>query len=244
MISLAKKLFILFLLISIICACHNNPSPSHPVQVHIQGALKNIMKKGDLSAHADLSNLKDSSHFYALGPLENLKGEIIIIDHQPFISSVEGDKINIDQTFNHKAAMLVSSSVKRWKPMTISAEIKTYQDLEKHIEDRAKSAGFNPNQPFPFLINGQAESLDWHVIDWPDGDEEHSHEKHINSGLNGNLQNTEVTILGFFSKKHKAIFTHHTTFMHLHFKTSDNLLSGHVDDLVLAPGMQLSFPVQ
>ena len=33
-------------------------------------------------------------------------------------------------------------------------------------------------KPFPFLIEGNASSLNWHVIDWKKGDTEHTHEKH------------------------------------------------------------------
>ena len=48
-----------------------------------------------------------------------------------------------------------------------------------------------------------------------------------------------LTVLGFYSNKHHAIYTHHTTNMHLHIKTNENDLVAHVDDLMLGTEMIL-----
>jgi acetolactate decarboxylase len=92
-------------------------------------------------------------------------------------------------------------------------------------------------------MEGSVSSFDWHVINWADGDTEHSHEKHISSGPHGTIRNQSVDILGFYSNKHHAIFTHHTTNMHLHVKTKDNVVSGHVDGITLAGGIKLKLPI-
>ena len=81
------------------------------------------------------------------------------------------------------------------------------------------------------------------MINWPEGYKEHSHEKHISSGPHGTLANTAAEVLGFYSKHHHAIFTHHTTNMHLHVRTMDGQLAGHLDDLELGEGMKLLLPV-
>jgi acetolactate decarboxylase len=49
-------------------------------------------------------------------------------------------------------------------------------------------------------------------------------------------------MLGFYSNAHHAIFTHHMTNMHIHVKTTDNKIAGHVDDLTLGKGMILKLP--
>ena len=84
------------------------------------------------------------------------------------------------------------------------------------MAEQADKNGVNLNKPFPFLISGTAKSFDWHVINWKDGDTIHSHEKHINSGLNGTKRNSSVSLLGFYSGSHHTIFTHHSTNMHIH----------------------------
>jgi len=116
------------------------------------------------------------------------------------------------------------------------------EDLESFITRSAVEYGVDVNAPFPFLVEGTPKYFDWHVIDWKDGDTEHSHEKHIRSGLYGTKENTPAEMLGFYSNAHHAIFTHHTTNMHIHIKTMDNTLAGHVDDLTQGTGMVLKLP--
>jgi hypothetical protein len=223
-------------------SCGTAPDTDDHFKVDYKGALKNIMHKGDLSAQADLTDFQDTEHFYALGAVENLKGEVLILDSRPFISSVKDQNLSISNSFDYKATLLVHASVDKWTPSSIPVNISTYEDLEKHIEQTAKENEINTDEPFPFLINGRAKSFDWHVIDWKDGDTEHSHEKHINSGPHGTLTDQDVEILGFYSNSHHAIFTHHTTNMHLHIKTTDNKISGHLDGLTLGQGMTLQLP--
>lgn len=221
----------------------NNPvNDSLKFEVKYFGALKNMMHKGDVSAKADLSDFEDSDHLYAIGALENLKGEIQIIDGESFNTLVLDSVINFDSSFDRKATLLVYATVETWNTYQIPDDIKTYEQLEEHIASIAQENGINTNAPFPFMIDGTAKSFDWHVIDWKDGDTEHSHEKHINSGLHGTIENRDVELLGFYSDSHHAIFTHHTTNMHIHVKTSDHGIAGHLDSLTLGNGMVLKLP--
>lgn len=200
------------------------------------------MHKGELSAQIDLSELKNTEHLYALGAVENLKGEILILDGKPFISSVQNQELTISNSFDCKATLLVYASVNKWKSYVIPNSVITYNDLENHIDKIATNNGIDTDEPFPFLLNGTAKSFSWHVINWKDGDSEHSHEKHIKSGIHNTELNQNVEILGFYSNSHHAIFTHHTTNMHLHVKTTNDSISGHVDDLTLDKGMTLKLP--
>ena len=236
------KQIILTLTIFSAFSCATTPYKVDTFKVQYKGALKNIMHKGDISAQADLTDFQDTKHFYALGAVENLKGEILILNSKPFISSLQEQELKISNSFNHNATLLVYTSVDKWASFDIPDNVFTYEELEKYIEQTAKNNGINSGGPFPFLIEGIAKSFDWHAIDWKDGDTEHSHQKHINSGLHGTLTNKDVEILGFYSNSHHAIFTHHTTNMHLHIKTTDNKTSGHLDRLTLAQGMTLKLP--
>jgi alpha-acetolactate decarboxylase len=108
--------------------------------------------------------------------------------------------------------------------------------------DRNQEHGIDTALAFPFMITGVLKAVDWHVIDWPDGDTVHTHEKHKSSGLSGTMEEAEVTIVGFYSSKHHAIFTHHTTNMHMHVINKDHTIAGHVDNLTLGPGAMLRLP--
>lgn len=236
-----KHFLILLSTISILsCKTKSNEITEYNVEYH--GALKNMMHKGDISAKVELKKFENTEHFYALGAIENLKGEIQIFDSKPNNSMVIDSMLNFDNSFNKKATLLVYASVNSWKTFKIPENIITYKELESYISQTAKDNQININEPFPFLLEGKPKYIDWHVINWKDGDMEHSHEKHINSGLNGRLNDVQAEMLGFYSDSHHAIFTHHTTNMHIHVKTNDEQLAGHVDGLKLDKGMVLKLP--
>lgn len=230
--------------ILLLLSCETTPSHSNEnsYKVAYRGALKNMMHKGDISSKADLSELKNVKNLYALGAIENLKGEIQIFNGQAFNTMVEKDTLIFDTTFQKKATLLVYSSVDTWSSIPVPSNILTAKQLEQFIEATAKKQKIDIHKPFPFLLDGKVKSFDWHVINWKEGDTEHSHEKHINSGLHGTITDREVNMLGFYSNAHHAIFTHHTTNMHIHVKTVDGKMAGHVDDLNLGEKMILKLP--
>lgn len=236
-----KPLMILVLGISIIplhAYCQDAPD----FKVEYAGALKNMMHKGDISAKAALKDIKKVKHLYALGAIEDLKGEIQIFDSHPSLTMVKEGAIAFDKSYKQKAALLVYASVSKWRTVSIPASVVTYAKLEAFIGQAADEAGIDISAPFPFLLEGKVRSFDWHVINWKDGDMEHSHEKHIKSGLHGTIEDREVEMLGFYSNAHHAIFTHHTTNMHIHVRSVDGEMAGHVDGLTLGGDMVLKLP--
>jgi acetolactate decarboxylase len=54
----------------------------------------------------------------------------------------------------------------------------------------------------------------------------------------------EVQLLGIYSTKHQAIFSHHNEFMHVHGKmiNKDKPQGFHVEKISLADGCTLSLP--
>lgn len=209
-------------------SCQNNQVKQH--EVSHSGALMNLMS-GNLEATASLDSLQTLPHLYALGALENLKGEIQIFDGASFVSKKEVfNKVKIAPTYDHNASLLVYAQVPEWSDAISLNEFTTNSQLEKQIKTAAIAQGKDVEKPFPFLIKGKPSLLKWHVIDWKDGDMVHNHKKHQESGPHGTFENEEVEIIGFYSEKHKAVFTHHTTFLHMHFKTDfKDGIAGHVD---------------
>jgi len=213
-------------------------------EVNYAGALKNMMHKGDISSKIELSSLKEYNHLYALGACENLKGEIQIFDNEIFNTYIEDDSLKFDQTNERNATLLVYAEVEKWQDINIPEKITTYEDFETWLNKMLEEKGYDNEKPQPFRITGTISTADWHVINWQKGDTIHTHEKHKTAGLNGSLSQEEVELIGFFSKHHQAIFTHHSNFSHIHFKTTDQTLAGHVDDLVLGKNMTLFLPIK
>ena len=200
------------------------------------------MHEGDLSSKFSLSELKGKDHVYALGAVENLKGEIQIFDGKPEVTYASNGEVSFDKSFERNASLIVYTQVPAWQDINIPNEILTRNQLENYIIEQASKYDMDTEKPVPFLLVGKAKFIDWHVIDWDLTDKVHTHIKHTNSGPHGRVEDTAVDILGFYSNKHRAVFTHHASDLHMHFKTKDNRLAGHIDDLELGREMVLRLP--
>lgn len=235
------NIFLSTLIILLLTSCiKKNENLKREVQYY--GALRKIMS-GNIESTISLDSFSDIKNLYALGALENLKGEIQIFNGSPSNSIVKDNSIKIDNSYELNAALLVYAEVEKWHEFNLK-NVTTKNDLEESIFKIAKSKEINTNKPFPFLLKGQVNSVNWHVINWVDGDTIHTHEKHKESGLKGVLNDKNIEIIGFYSTKHKGVFIHHTTNMHMHFKTDDDSLSGHVDNLILNDEIILKLPKQ
>jgi acetolactate decarboxylase len=237
-----KYIITLTIITVVVLSCQSKDKKATKVEVKYSGALRTIMS-GNIQPVISLDSLSNRMNFYALGASGNLKSEIQIFNSKPSNSFVVDSSLLIEDSYNLKAALLVYAEVEEWDSNKIE-NITTKNDLEAVIFETAKVSGINTDLPFPFLIEGTVASIDWHVINWKEGDTIHNHKKHKESGLNGSLKNSKVQIIGFYSTKHKAVFTHHTTNMHMHFKTDDNTVAGHIDDLLLSETITLKLPKQ
>jgi acetolactate decarboxylase len=213
----------------LIVACEN----SQPYKVKHYGALRTIMHDGDLSAKIRLDTIEDRTHLYALGAVKNLKGEIIILDGKTYISAVIADSVHLSSNATTGAALLVSTKVRHWRELEIPDDIKVAHDFEEYLREVAQSNGIDIDNVIPFRITGTLKYGEWHVIDWPEGDTEHTQNKHKNSGLRGNIEDRSVEILGFYSTEHHGIFTHMSNNMHLHFVSQDRQIAAHLDNFTL-----------
>jgi len=226
----------------IISLCFCTSTWAAELEVGYAGALYNFMHEGDLSSKFSLTELKGKDHIYALGAVENLKGEIQIFDGKPAVTFAKNGEVIFDNTFKRKASLIVYTQVEVWQDVVIPDETVTRSQFENYLKKAASERGLDIEKPVPFLISGKTKFIDWHVIDWDPADKVHTHTKHTNSGPHGRIEDAEVLILGFYSNRHRAIFTHHASDLHMHFKTNDQTLAGHIDDLKLGREMVLKLP--
>ena len=140
------------------------------------------------------------------------------------------------------ATLLVTSVVAAWQERPVTEAV-PFEQLDTFIEREARAAGVNVKEAFPFRIEGSPTRLDWHVIDGskipPDA---HGHEAHIRTAVRDTLSGTPVQMIGFYSPKHHAIFTHHDTNTHAHVISDTPMVTGHVDHLDIDAGARLYLP--
>lgn len=214
------------------------------------GALRNVHNGLDFSGKIDLPPLADLPHLYAVGPLENLQGEVTIWDGKPLISKVIDGQVKVDNNLAGKACFLVYGQAQSWKASLLtpassssSSSLVTAAEVDQIVKAAATKYGINTDKPFPFLIEGVAKTARYHVMNRPEftpptpGSESHERAK-----VRFTLQDTPVSLLGFYSEHHQAIFTHHSSFVHLHVTTKDNKIAGHLEAIELEPGARLLLP--
>jgi len=72
----------------------------HAQEVRIVGAMKNVMKKGELFGTINLDSLSNKTHLYGMGPVEYLTGEITVVDGRAFKSTIQSNgEMKVEETF-------------------------------------------------------------------------------------------------------------------------------------------------
>ncbi len=205
------------------------------------GVLREIMREQKIGANANLKDFASAKHLYALGALEGLSGEILIVDGKPFHGLAKKGEVIIDKGFDKKATLLVAAEVSEWSEVSIPLKVEDLKDLASEIARIAQERGFDTSKAFPFQLKGIVSQLEWHIINATEAKEQ-SHDAFKEAGLKGIERSQSVEILGFYSENHQGIFTHHGSFLHLHFKDSDGTKMGHVDQLSINGDIVLMLP--
>jgi len=245
-----KKISIGFITIAIVsCASDQNKSDSKLItpnasttysDIKIVGAMKNVMWKGELGGSIYLDTIADKKGLYGLGPESYLTGEILINDGESFVSKVTSDStMTVTKTFSVSAPFLVYANVTKWNKIELDTTVKTIKDIERLVDEKTTHL----KRPFAFKLMGSIANATIHIQNLPPGTKVTSPTEAHQGQTNYQLQNEEATIVGFFSTKHKGVFTHHDSNIHLHFITKDESKMGHLDAMEIDK-MTLYLPVE
>lgn len=208
-------------------------------EVQIAGAMHNVMRKGDLSNTIHLDTLSHKKNLYGLGPKENLKGELLVINGASYISSIgENNQIIMQKSFDVKAPFFVYTNNTDWQEKKLPKWVKSSVDLEKYLEEFSK----NQEYPFVFKLTGTFKKVGFHIQNLPDGTIIKSPKDAHTNQRKFVRENVAGDIVGFFSKKHQTIFTHHDSFIHIHYINNERTEMGHIDDLIIDNKVKLYLP--
>jgi hypothetical protein len=219
-------------------------SPQGPaLAAHVvkwMGTQQNVLQC-DISGHIVLASISDLQNLYAVGPAERLQGEVSIFDSVPSISRIIDGTLKIETNFNLNACFLVYAQVSAWHRVTIPTAIVDEATLESYIVKVASELGVNVSQPFPFLINATPERATFHVLDKRDG-LTHNPELHEKAKVRFLLQREPVEVIGFYSNRHRGIFTPGNANIHMHVRSADGRMAGHLEKIQLERGATLAVP--
>ena len=204
------------------------------------GASRDVTR-GDLTPKISLESLRQLRNLYAIGPPEALRGEITIVDSHPSVSTVENGRIITDHSFRHRALFLVWAEVPGWHEIPVPRTVSTYRDVETFVAGVARGTGLDITRPLPFRLRGSVARLNFHIFNKRD-DAPHSPDAHERIKARFAMEDVVAEMLGFWSDKHEGIFIPSGRSAHIHFRTADSTVTGHVDDLELRSGSVLALP--
>lgn len=232
------SILVLLAMLTLGCNSGQKDSEGTYADLRISGAMKKVMWKGELGSAIDLDSIPRREHLQGLGPETYLKGELMVLDGESYVSRVTSDStMSVEKTFDVSAPFFVYAHVIEWEKMALPSEIISIADLEKYIDEKTTGS----KRPFAFKLTGLAEKASIHVQNLPSGTKVSSPAEAHQGQTSYALEKEEVKILGFFSTEHQGVFTHHDSYLHMHLLTADERWMGHLDLLEIG-NMELHLP--
>jgi acetolactate decarboxylase len=219
------KIFVVLSLALLLVSCDNFRNSS---SIEIVGQMRDVMWKGDLSGKISTDSLS-RPNAYGLGPIEYLKGEVLLFEGQTFISKViDSVTHQVSQVNSIKAPFFVYSNESDLNSFSVAPSDLSLKSIEKLID----SLYNDYDKPLLIRIDGVFKDIKVHSVNLPEGNSVSSPEQAHEGLTQYSYKNLSGSIVGFFSRKHKAIFTHHDSFFHAHFISEDHNVMGHVDSVL------------
>lgn len=196
------------------------------------GAMRATMTQGRLAGLIQLDSIARPGN-YGLGPLEHLRGELILFDGQAYqATAIDDSTMHVGLRSDARAPFFVHQHVERWTLLELPDSI---HDL--HTLDAFLTAHFGMEAaPFAFRLTGHFAAVDVHVLDVPVGAEVRQRSDVTPHNRHYHLRDSEADALGFFSTQHKSVFTHHDAHIHVHALTPARDWMGHVEGLRFEAG--------
>jgi len=210
------------------------------VNVRWVGAQRDVLG-GDVEGKIDLSSLTQRPHLYALGPRAGVSGEITVFDGEPWVARVVDRQIHVTADADHAACFLVYDHVDLWRDHVEDKPIDDEHALQAAVLRVAGAAGLDADVPLVFLMRSPVATVTFHVLDKRDG-LPHTPERHERAKVRFEIERQPVEVLGFYSGRHRGIFTPKDSDLHMHFRTLDGRASGHVERIAVEPGAVIAVP--
>lgn len=200
-------------------------------QVIVTGAMRNTMFNGQLEGLISMDSIARPG-VYGLGPVEYLRGELLVLDGHCYVSTVTSDStMRVEERRDVSAPFFVQQRVDAWTPVALPDSVTDLAGLDAFLTAAYGALGI----PFAFKLTGTFKDVDVHIVDVPPGTEVHGPEDAHRGNKSYHITGAEAEAVGFFSTRHKAVFTHHDTNIHVHAITTDRRWMGHVEALLFDP---------
>jgi acetolactate decarboxylase len=194
--------FFRFFVLLFVCACAVTALKSHPQQTLLYtSGLKHTLRLGLGTSNYKINELDQQSGVYMLGPSEGFLGEVTIVNGKIHHSYMEDEQVMtsnqpVDMVFN------VYARCSDFKALETGL-IKDIPSLEAALSEVS-------TEPLLFKFSAHFMQLRAHIVNGLNPSTKKPDKKFID------LDQTRIEGVGFFSKNHHRIFTHHDSDVHIH----------------------------
>ncbi len=231
---------IVFLLLTLLIGCRTGRNEDKQGKVFFSGHPEEALG-GNFDLKIDIDSLIGKKNSYAFGVLDSLAGMFQIFNGMPDYGMLQGDSVVVSTNLDSQAILLVSCQTPEWRQVALPASVANTEALVGFLEYN-ETLRLDTDSPFVFLIEGIVEQLDWRILPKPIKDSDASIDDQSNELGVGTINNKYVEIIGVYATGDNGGFTSENIPIHMHFKTTDGTLSGHVDHLEPAADMSLRIP--
>lgn len=227
-------------------------------KVYYHGHMDTLFNSNGISETFNISKLQSFENLYAIGLLEHLQGEVLVIDLKSYITKIDNtQKLTLQKTLANEVSFISYSIVPQWKSVKIPSYIYNKKQFEEFLEEAADEHGIDTYKPYPFMIEGTLKANKYRVLTHkpqdtircetgscsynPDGVINKSKPKYIKLSKYSTALNQKVKILGFYSPK-RGVITEKNSYLNMNFIDSRHQTSGHILNMMLGKDMKLLLP--
>lgn len=236
-----------FAAIPLFLCCAEPPDRSDElIQV---GSMHEAIGKGQHQGRIEVGEVVGESHFYGVGALEGLRGEITILNSVATITGVAGDgHIQPIENTEAKATMLVGQYISDWSHSTLAEDV-PHTQFDKTIAEMAARKGMDISEPFVFVAEGEFTDVRMHVINGACPVHARIRKLDIEPEkrpFEMEERTVRGTLVAVYAADAAGKLTHPATSTHAHLvyidETTGERVTGHLEQVGLAKGAVLKLP--
>ncbi len=232
----------------LLAGCATQESRLAPELVQCGGMHETIGQKQH-QGRVNLADLTRRPHFYGVGALEGLRGEVTIMNSVPVVTGVAPDgRSQSLSAENAQATLLVGQSIEEWTSVALDEAVAP-ESFDEMIATTAARLGFDGANPFMFVVEGEFTDVRLHVING--ACPIHARMKKVTlppseRPFEMDSERLAGTLVGVYAVDSVGKLTHPATRTHGHIIYEDRAtgqrLTGHLERVGLAPGAVLKLP--
>jgi hypothetical protein len=222
-------------------------SASWDGRVDTWGSMHAVMHDGDTQGRVRLSDAIADPHAFGIGALTGLSGEIAIVDGTAWTSRVDAaGRIETSKAlhFGDEATLLAVAHVAHWSTGPIEHDL-ALGELGEYVRRRADQLGLQRTLTFPFLITGDLDELDAHVLNGrcPYAGPGAGPDAAATAPVEDARARAHGTLVGFYTDGEAGKLTHRGERTHVHVVLEGvDPFVGHVDAARVLSGASLALP--